>query len=554
MTTTMPAATMSATTEVTTASDWHTLVVWTQGSRLDVDRLLLDVLAPLADGAVATGAIKRWFFIRYSEGGEHLRLRLDGAGSALLAEWSAAVRAATGLTVTVGSYEPEVIRYGGPSQLAAAETVFCTSTQLALALLRRAETSSHRLAIATDLILATTRALDLDELTAAAWLRVNAYSWRWDPGFAADGRANVLNASAVQAAAERRAAVLQRWRQAGSAPWANVVRSWVTGGDLDRARLLGVWSSQLHMLLNRLGVSPDEERWLEWLVASCLERGEAGSHFFDDGPAAPDRAYLVNSRYCLANMGEQAPEDVSGTPLHLGWAPVTESIPLAACPTPPVSLWDALADRRSRRGPYGPLSAADLGTLLLQATRPGNTTRSRTRAYPSAGAQLPVRLRLVVRVAGSIPTGLYEVDLATSHLDRIAECPSPADLAASSMWFRDGAAGPEQIDVNGLPVLIGLYLDLAPIRARYGMRALRFALLEAGHVAQNLALVAAACGLQVCTVGGFYDDVANEVFLLDGVDRVMTYLLPVGGAPADTAIGSGNRNVTDAGSGPVGTQ
>jgi hypothetical protein len=35
--------------------------------------------------------------------------------------------------------------------------------------------------------------------------------------------------------------------------------------------------------------------------------------------------------------------------------------------------------------------------------------------------------------------------------------------------------------------------------------------------------------LRMGVVGGFYDDVAHDVFGLDGVGEVLVYLLPVGG-------------------------
>jgi hypothetical protein len=39
---------------------------------------------------------------------------------------------------------------------------------------------------------------------------------------------------------------------------------------------------------------------------------------------------------------------------------------------------------------------------------------------------------------------------------------------------------------------------------------------------------AAATGLELGMIGGFYDDLANGVFGLDGIDRFIVYLLPLG--------------------------
>jgi SagB-type dehydrogenase family enzyme len=64
--------------------------------------------------------------------------------------------------------------------------------------------------------------------------------------------------------------------------------------------------------------------------------------------------------------------------------------------------------------------------------------------------------------------------------------------------------------------------------ARYGQRGLRFALLEAGHLAQNLVLVATALGWSSITLGGFYDDELAIAAGLDGVSQLPVYLLPMG--------------------------
>ena len=111
--------------------------------------------------------------------------------------------------------------------------------------------------------------------------------------------------------------------------------------------------------------------------------------------------------------------------------------------------------------------------------------------------------------------------------------PDDSELKSMSMWF--GPEGPDagRVEVATLPVLVGLYLDISAQRGRYGLRALRFALLEAGHLAQNLALTAAATELSLGILGGFYDDVANETFMLDGIDDFLVYLLPLGRKRAD---------------------
>ena len=166
----------------------------------------------------------------------------------------------------------------------------------------------------------------------------------------------------------------------------------------------------------------------------------------------------------------------------------------------------------------------------------GPTGPGRRRPYPSAGAKYAVRLRLLARDVAGVPAHQYDVDAESRLLLPTGPVPTDAELATASMWFRAGPAtqsadtpaSQERIDLSALPALLGVYVDLPVLRATYGLRALRFGMLEAGHLAQNLALTAAATGLGLGMVGGFYDDIAHELLLLDGVDEVLAYLLPVG--------------------------
>ena len=65
-------------------------------------------------------------------------------------------------------------------------------------------------------------------------------------------------------------------------------------------------------------------------------------------------------------------------------------------------------------------------------------------------------------------------------------------------------------------------------RFKYGQRAYRFALLEAGHVGQSFVLAATALGLTTCPVGGFYDRRVDAFLGIDGLYEASVYLLPVG--------------------------
>ena len=65
-------------------------------------------------------------------------------------------------------------------------------------------------------------------------------------------------------------------------------------------------------------------------------------------------------------------------------------------------------------------------------------------------------------------------------------------------------------------------------RFKYALRGYRFALLEAGHVGQNVALASAALELAALPVGGVYDRRLEEVLGVDGVNESVVYLFALG--------------------------
>jgi SagB-type dehydrogenase family enzyme len=187
------------------------------------------------------------------------------------------------------------------------------------------------------------------------------------------------------------------------------------------------------------------------------------------------------------------------------------------------SLASALHARHSAHTWAGTLTARQLASLLWTAA--GGTRQNGygvQRPYPSAGAAYVARLRIVALDVDDLAPGCYDVDEVSRQLLRTGPAPSVADLEATSMWFGQGAT-----PLDRTPALLGLYVRNGVLRRKYGLRALRFAYAEAGHLAQNLGLVAAVTGLSLGVIGGFYDDVAHDVLGLDGVDESLVYLLPL---------------------------
>ena len=106
------------------------------------DQILRDVVSPLLQRPEIKEKITRWFFIRYNQGGSHLRLRLQGDAQAIEAEVMPFLGSESPVhSLLVRSdwvpYEPEFDRYGGLRGIDLAERIFQVSSEVALDLVRR---------------------------------------------------------------------------------------------------------------------------------------------------------------------------------------------------------------------------------------------------------------------------------------------------------------------------------------------------------------------------------------------------------------------------------
>lgn len=121
-------------------SEWLYLKVFTGTST--ADQILAHHLAPLLEAH--RDLYDRWFFIRYNEGGNHLRIRFQGDPGVLTTQLQPKLHARLETLVTEGfawkvqldTYEREVERYGGPAGIELAEACFGHDSQAVLELVR----------------------------------------------------------------------------------------------------------------------------------------------------------------------------------------------------------------------------------------------------------------------------------------------------------------------------------------------------------------------------------------------------------------------------------
>lgn len=185
-------------------------------------------------------------------------------------------------------------------------------------------------------------------------------------------------------------------------------------------------------------------------------------------------------------------------------------------------LGDALRTRRSRRDyGRGPLTKSALATLLQSAygvtgSIPG--TPQELRSAPSGGALFPLELYVAAQHVEGLDRALYHYDPLRHGLERMR------GLAPDEA--RDLTPYRELLQLSAAFVVVTAMFWRA--RFKYGARAYRFALLEAGHLAQSFLLAVEALSLAATPVGGFFDTRVDEFVGLDGIFEAALYLLPVG--------------------------
>jgi SagB-type dehydrogenase family enzyme len=195
--------------------------------------------------------------------------------------------------------------------------------------------------------------------------------------------------------------------------------------------------------------------------------------------------------------------------------------------TPPVTaLTEILRRRRSVRQytisampepAFATLVFGAVGQTGIEEYVPGLALLRRV--APSAGGLCPVDIFAITERVEGLADGLHRVDWLsqTVHLLR-AGC--FMDTIRRLFINQDCAVG-----ANVVLVFAATFQDTL---AKYGARGYRYILLETGHAAQNVCLVATEMGLGSVCIGGFDDDEMNAFLGLDGVECAALYCIVCG--------------------------
>jgi SagB-type dehydrogenase family enzyme len=191
-----------------------------------------------------------------------------------------------------------------------------------------------------------------------------------------------------------------------------------------------------------------------------------------------------------------------------------------------VPLAQTLARRRSAQNfTDEPVTRETVEKLLVGAYHASGVLQRKAgqidlRTAPSAGALFPVQVSLLaVRIVG-LRSGVYRYHVADPSLEIVGQ-----DPATGSRLSNACPKSPQAQTAAGAVVLTARFGRTA---AKYDERGYRYALIEIGHIAQNLCLAAAALELGMLCHGGFYDDLLNRLLLIDIAEESAVYILLFG--------------------------
>jgi SagB-type dehydrogenase family enzyme len=185
-----------------------------------------------------------------------------------------------------------------------------------------------------------------------------------------------------------------------------------------------------------------------------------------------------------------------------------------------ISVEETIKNRRTVRSYSSePITLAHLSQILWAAqgiTEDGGFKR----AAPSGGALYPIDVYVAVG-QGSVKglrEGTYRYDPSRHSLEQIAGADVREDIAKAAlrqMWAADA------------PVIVVLTAEYRRITVKYGGRGGRYAMIEVGHIGQNIFLQCNGLGLSAGIIGAFNDSEVAKAVSAEK-DHEPLIIMPVG--------------------------
>jgi len=190
-------------------------------------------------------------------------------------------------------------------------------------------------------------------------------------------------------------------------------------------------------------------------------------------------------------------------------------------PSRAISFDGALKQRKSVRDfKDKAISLGQLGYLLwastgLQRVEDGYEFRT----VPSAGALYPIETYVIGNDVRKLESGVYHYSIKEHKLEEIKQGDFRRQIVAAAL-------GQGMCATASAVLVWSAVFDRC--KWKYGQRAYRYIYLDAGHIAENLALAAVSLKLGSCEIGALFDDEVNTILGIDGVEESTILMAAVG--------------------------
>lgn len=189
-------------------------------------------------------------------------------------------------------------------------------------------------------------------------------------------------------------------------------------------------------------------------------------------------------------------------------------------PKPPElrhTLSQAILERKTeRKFSDQPLDLVTLSALLFWSAGLVHGPSSFRRPHPSGGSRFPIETYCAIFRGGEVEKGIYHYNVKAHALEKIRA--GDAEIVRHALPYdfaREAAA------------IIMLTCVSDRTLGKYGSLGYKLALLEGGHIGQNIYLTGATLGLGVLSLGGVDDQSAAKALDL-GEEEALFYQLAIG--------------------------
>lgn len=192
--------------------------------------------------------------------------------------------------------------------------------------------------------------------------------------------------------------------------------------------------------------------------------------------------------------------------------------------------YDMFLQRKSRREFQDtPLSLAAISNILFAAN---GVNRQETfddgtvwnmRTAPSPGGLFPIDIYCIVQNVEHVEPGIYSYSPVENCLYLISK--QSREELNNNLY---AGMRPMKASITNSAICIALVSNMARVKFKYKERGYRFALLETGHIAQNISLAVEIERAGAVCVGGFMDDSVNAMLNIDGLEHIAQYCILIG--------------------------